>query len=228
MHHPNITNIYGATINDGLPVQLVMELMEGSLKSVINAASTSRLYLTLREQIDISVDCLSGLDYLHNRIPNALVHGDVCLSNVLVTSTMKAKLSDIGQSRFIASLVSINHSNSEHNAHPKMSLSQSPASSSTKAVDIYNLGTALVELFTPTHNLVTDSCVSLNAIERDDLRRLCAQMIADEASDRIDSRTALLVVESTQSGDEYNECPPKRMVKGTIHGGQLMLVDKPW
>ena len=60
-----------------------MELLQASLADVIEAAHVSGTYLTLREQTDISHDCISGLAYLHNLVGakrNPPVCPSICLS----------------------------------------------------------------------------------------------------------------------------------------------------
>ena len=83
LHHPNIAAICGVIQRDA-PLSLIMELLQASLSDVIEEALLSGRYLTLREQTDLSHDCLSGLTYLHDLVGfsvNLLSLSDcVCLS----------------------------------------------------------------------------------------------------------------------------------------------------
>ena len=68
LHHPNIAAICGVIQQRDAPFSLIMELLQASLSDVIEAALLSGRYLTLREQTDVSHDCLSGLTYLHDLV----------------------------------------------------------------------------------------------------------------------------------------------------------------
>ena len=68
LHHPNIAAICGVIQQRDAPFSLIMELLQASLADVIEAAHVSGRYLTLREQTDVSHDCLSGLTYLHDLV----------------------------------------------------------------------------------------------------------------------------------------------------------------
>ena len=68
LHHPNIAAICGVIQQRDAPFSLIMELLQASLADVIEAAHVSGKYLTLREQTDMSHDCLSGLTYLHDLV----------------------------------------------------------------------------------------------------------------------------------------------------------------
>ena len=89
VHHPIVVFICGAIIANEVPLRIVMELLEGSLKDVIKAALKSR-YLSTREQVDIAVGCLCGVIYLH-QMQSALIHGDIRSTNILISKTMKPK-----------------------------------------------------------------------------------------------------------------------------------------
>ena len=85
LHHPNIASICGVIQQRDAPFSLIMELLQASLSDVIEAALLSDRYLTLREQTDLSHDCLSGFTYLHDLVGvsfNLLSLPDcVCLSD---------------------------------------------------------------------------------------------------------------------------------------------------
>ena len=68
LHHPNIASICGIISQRDAPLSLVMELLQASLADVIEAAHVSDTYLTLKEQTDMSRDCLMGLTYLHDLV----------------------------------------------------------------------------------------------------------------------------------------------------------------
>lgn len=69
LHHPHIVVVFGiVSHDDGSLAWLVMELLQGCMTDVRRAAQLSEGSLTLREQVDMSRDCLSGLQYLHQLV----------------------------------------------------------------------------------------------------------------------------------------------------------------
>ena len=76
LHHPHIAAVCGVVRqDDGTPIWLVMELLQGSMCDVMRAARLSGKCLTFREQVDMSRDCLSGLQYLHQLVHQLTVIG---------------------------------------------------------------------------------------------------------------------------------------------------------
>lgn len=91
LHHPNIVQFLGY-IND--PFIIVMEYIP-KLDLMSNIRS-----LTKKEKISITKDILRGLAYIHNRKPHNLIHRDIKPTNILLTNSKVAKISDFGLSKF--------------------------------------------------------------------------------------------------------------------------------
>ena len=51
-------------------------------------------------KINIMLDILRGIAYIHNRKPYSLIHRDIKPSNILITNSNVAKITDFGLSRF--------------------------------------------------------------------------------------------------------------------------------
>ena len=97
LHHPNITQFLGLCFLPGtqLPL-LVMERLETSLDDLIE--HMPNLPLSLKRSILENV--ASGLLYLHKRNP-PVIHRDLTSKNVLLTSSLAAKITDMGNSRIV-------------------------------------------------------------------------------------------------------------------------------
>ena len=97
LHHPNITQFLGLCFLPGtrLPL-LVMERLETNLDDLLE--HMPNLPLCLKRSV--LEDVASGLLYLHNR-PSPVIHRDLTARNVLLTSSLVAKISDMGNSRII-------------------------------------------------------------------------------------------------------------------------------
>ena len=97
LHHPCIVQFLGVWFEQGsrLPV-LVMEYLHTTLSACLER------YGVLPEEISYGILCdvALGLRYLHERSP-PIIHRDLSANNVLLTSNMNAKLSDLGVAKIL-------------------------------------------------------------------------------------------------------------------------------
>ena len=98
VRHPNIVQFLGIHFQDkdNVPI-LVMEYLPTNLTDCIEQ------YGILSKEISFSIlhDVALGLCYLHNHIPNPIVHRDLSSNNILLTINMVAKISDLGVARIV-------------------------------------------------------------------------------------------------------------------------------
>ncbi len=94
LRHPNIITYLGLSFLHGsdLPA-VVMEYMPHSLNQFLKIA----IDIPPSVKHSIAVDIARGVTYLHSRAP-PVVHGKLTASNILLTSALVAKISDIGGS----------------------------------------------------------------------------------------------------------------------------------
>lgn len=97
LDHPNIIQFIGLCFlpESQLPL-LVMERLRTSLDDLLESTHILPLYL----KCSILVDVARGLLYLHDR-PSPVFHRDLTAKNVLLTSSLAAKITDMGNSRII-------------------------------------------------------------------------------------------------------------------------------
>ena len=97
LRHPNITLFLGLCFLPGtqLPL-LVMERLETSLDDLLE--HMPGLPPSLKRSV--LEDVASGLVYLHKNRP-PVIHRDLTTNNILLTSSLVAKISDMGNSRII-------------------------------------------------------------------------------------------------------------------------------
>ena len=97
LKHPNIVQFLGVHFEDGsdLPV-LVMEFLHCTLSECVDR------YGVLPEQVGTGIldDVATGLCYLHGHRPPT-VHRDLSANNVLLSSNMTAKISDLGVAKIL-------------------------------------------------------------------------------------------------------------------------------
>ena len=97
LRHPNITQFLGLCFlpQTQLPL-LVMERLETNLDDLLE--HIPNLPLSLKRSVLEGV--ASGLLYLHSR-PSPVIHRDLTSKNVLLTSSLVAKITDMGNSRIV-------------------------------------------------------------------------------------------------------------------------------
>ncbi len=97
LRHPNITLFLGLCFLEGseLPL-LVMERLEMSVDDLLECTPN----IPLQVKISILTDTGSGLVYLHSRRP-PIIHRDLTARNILLTSSLTAKITDMGNSRMV-------------------------------------------------------------------------------------------------------------------------------
>ena len=224
--HPNIVSLCGVTTKNGVPLRIISELLEGSLSDVIKAALRSQWPLSLRERIDLASGVAAGIAYLHGLGPDGVLHGDIRSSNVVVTSVMEAKICDLGAARFAEVSLSAGPCSPEYVAPERGSENRQR---NTKMADVCSLGVTVVEVMTGEQPVAGDRFGQASNVGHPVVKKMCRQMISVDPSARPRAVDCLAQLEHVQHSDEYNECWPKRMVKGKLHGeDQVSLVMTPW
>ena len=97
MRHPHVVQFLGLCYleESALPV-LVMEKLDQSLDHLLETEPN----LSLNLKLSLLTDVAWGLLYLHTHNP-PVVHRDLSARNVLLTSAMVAKISDLGNARIV-------------------------------------------------------------------------------------------------------------------------------
>ena len=97
LRHPNIVQFLGICfMQDTFLPLLVMEKLEESLHDLLDSVPNIPLILK-RSMLE---DIVRGLHYLHVHDP-IIIHRDLTAKNVLLTSSLVAKISDLGNSRMV-------------------------------------------------------------------------------------------------------------------------------
>ena len=143
VHHPNILLFIGAIMDQECVI--LTELMQASLRAVLEEMETKRLIISCRQVSIIAMDVGKALNCLHLMKPDAIIHRDVSSGNVLLepigVDVWKAKLSDFGSSNFARQVTTAGPGNFTY-AAPE---SSDPELQSPK-MDVFSYGILLLEM----------------------------------------------------------------------------------
>ena len=142
IHHPNVVKLFGH-FEDNTYCYLLMEYIEGGeLFSYIPENGKSKI--SNQKIASIIKDVISAIYYMHHMNP-PIVHRDIKPENILVTSNMRAKLSDFGWSNYIQSG---NKRNSICGSPIYLAPEMITRTGHDEKVDIWSIGVLLFELLT--------------------------------------------------------------------------------
>ncbi|KIJ09453.1 hypothetical protein PAXINDRAFT_172480 [Paxillus involutus ATCC 200175] len=167
LKHENILPLFGVATGFGPFTALVCPWMDnGTLTSYLEH---NREQLSLRDRLELLRDAAAGLCYLHSC---SVVHGDLTGSNVLVSASGRAQLSDFGLSSIMVEFMGTSYLPSSMNATarwvaPEIFTSYNDESLSwvpTEQSDIYSFGSIMLQVCSgevPYANLQRDVQVLL-------------------------------------------------------------------
>ncbi|XP_031572853.1 uncharacterized protein LOC116306870 [Actinia tenebrosa] len=135
--HPCLLQFIGATNDDQSPL-FVTELLETNLRAVLHERPLEPFELTT-----IALDVAKGLNYLHLKRPDPIVHRDISSANVLLWkkgANWRAKVSDYGTANFLQTTMTACPGAVIYSAPEAHTSKQSPK------VDVYSFGVLLCEM----------------------------------------------------------------------------------
>ena len=208
LEHPHIVGFSGAYYDvKGEEPILVMERMKENLRDLLDREGQ----LSLRRQLQISLEIAIGLEFLHSRSP-PVAHRDLNDKNVMLSEEGVVKLGDLGQSRLKENSADY-FSTGQPGAVPFMppeALRDKPHY--TEKIDMFSLGVLMLEISTghyPTVKLFGIGTKSEIVRRKEDLSRL--------ADDHPLKKQILLCLK-----DKYKNRPSAALVRKYIEN-QLLV-----
>ena len=210
LHHPNILQILGYIKE---PFGIVMEYINnGELLDYIN----KNKWLKLKKKIQISIDILRGIAYLHNRKPNILIHRDLKPQNILMTPSGIPKISDFGISRFFENEKKHSYENIEDCLFDKDKTTpvgskrywapeiENGNKNYNNKVDIWSTGVILYELFegeryNPKYGFLWNKTPK-------NIKNIISEMLKIDPSLRLESLELINLFESIQNKNSIFSC----------------------
>jgi len=202
LHHPNIVQFLGY-IDD--PFIIIMEYIPNK-----NLQNNYNL-LTKSLKMSITKDILRGLAYVHNRKPYSVIHRDIKPTNIILTNSKLAKLTDFGLSKFYGitktlSNTSLNKLDSGLNVlyendltngvgtYRYMAPEMKKCLNYTNKVDIFSCGALLYELF-ENKRFVDKNILRWYKSPKKIKHIILNHMLQDNPDDRLDALSILKLLD---------------------------------
>ena len=163
LHHPNIVKMLGVYYpNDQavLPV-LVMELMECTLTTLLDRYHNIPMYVKLSILQDVS----RAICYLHTLNP-PLMHCDLSSNNILLTTSLVAKVYDFGTNKVVSPLSSdrMTPTPGRHHFMPPEALVHDPHYG--LPLDMFSFGCVVCHVISQKWPLPLDRMLARTEVER--------------------------------------------------------------
>ncbi|WCJ22759.1 calmodulin-binding receptor-like cytoplasmic kinase 2 [Euphorbia peplus] len=100
VEHLNLVKLYGFLEQGDERIIVVEYVPNGTLREHLDCVHGTVLNLALR--LDIAIDVAHAVTYLHTYTDHPIIHRDIKSSNILLTETFRAKVTDFGFARLAA------------------------------------------------------------------------------------------------------------------------------
>ena len=179
---------FGITLLHDHQLALVMESLVTSLERLTAEVGTQ---LTLRERVDLSLGCVSAIDYLHHQL--GVFHGFLTCSNIFCTSLLTAKVLDPVAAKLITgddvtSYVAMNS-------------------------DLVQVGHVLLKLFGVLSKTDSRTIGSGEFGIQPSLYSIMENLIMEKMGSLSTAGDMVSVLISMRETDQYRQCPLKRMYR---------------
>jgi serine/threonine-protein kinase len=139
--HPNIVTVYDFG-QDGERIFIAMEHVQGTdLKTLLRRRGS----MPIEEAVGLVIQACAGVGYAHRA---GLVHCDLKPHNILVTSDGRAKITDFGIARALATIHPEEVSDIVWGSPQYFAPEQAAGGAPSPASDVYSLGIVLFEVLT--------------------------------------------------------------------------------
>ena len=205
--HPNIVQLFGVHFcrAQELPV-LVMELMDTSLHSCLE--EYHNIPSGVKNQI--LLDVALGLLHLHMQLA---IHRDLTASNVLLTSAMRAKISDLG----MAKVLDVGTQDQVLTTTPGNMVAMPPEACTIKPVysfklDIFSYGALIVHVLTQEHPVPSHALYKPDPSQPTGQRTLTAIERREQYIKKLDKGSRLYSLAITCLSDDQDQRPSTSML----------------
>ncbi|KAI8552724.1 hypothetical protein RHMOL_Rhmol06G0289200 [Rhododendron molle] len=184
LHHRNLVNLVGYCAEKGQHMLIYVYMSNGSLASHLYGENHEPLSWGLRVQI--ALDVARGLEYLHDGAIPPVIHRDIKSSNILLDTSMRARVADFGLSR--EEMVD-KHASNIQGTFGYLDPEYISTRTFTKKSDVYSFGVFLFELIAgrnPQQGLM--EYVELAAMNTEGKKVVCEEIVDSHLEGKFDEQ----------------------------------------
>ncbi|XP_058219957.1 calcium/calmodulin-regulated receptor-like kinase 1 [Rhododendron vialii] len=184
LHHRNLVNLVGYCAEKGQHMLIYVYMSNGSLASHLYGENHEPLSWGLRVQI--ALDVARGLEYLHDGAIPPVIHRDIKSSNILLDTSMRARVADFGLSR--EEMVD-KHASNVRGTFGYLDPEYISTRTFTKKSDVYSFGVFLFELIAgrnPQQGLM--EYVELAAMNTEGKKVVCEEIVDSHLEGKFDEQ----------------------------------------
>jgi tRNA A-37 threonylcarbamoyl transferase component Bud32 len=143
LRHPNIVEVYDASVADGVYYLAIEYLPGGTLQQQLTSLHNANLIMPVDQALQITRQVASALDYIHSK---GLVHRDIKPSNILLAQDGRYVLADFGIVYDESATTKLTRNLTTMGTPEYMSPEQAQGLKIDGRSDIYSLGIVLYEM----------------------------------------------------------------------------------
>lgn len=147
-------------------------------------------FLEFGSRLDIAIDVAHGVNYLHKYSDHPIIHRDIKSSNILLTSSLRAKVADFGFARLGAANFASHVSTQVKGTAGYLDPEYLKTCTLTDRSDVYSFGVLLVELVSGRRPIEAKREMKERLTARWAMHRLVEGRAAEEVLDPCLLRTA--------------------------------------
>ncbi|XP_073293963.1 calcium/calmodulin-regulated receptor-like kinase 2 isoform X2 [Primulina huaijiensis] len=178
LHHRNLVNLVGYCVDKGEHMLVYEYMSNGSLENLIYGED--KRVLSWDDRLQVALDVSHGIEYLHDGAVPPVIHRDLKSANILLDSSMRAKVADFGLSK---EETYDGHNSGLKGTYGYIDPMYISTNKFTTKSDVYSFGVILFELITAIHphqNLM--EYINLAAMSSDGVDEIIDANITDSCN----------------------------------------------
>ncbi|KAJ3690431.1 hypothetical protein LUZ61_019595 [Rhynchospora tenuis] len=147
IEHLNLVKFYGYLEHEGEHLSVVEYVPNGTLREHLDCRSGKMLDFSAR--LDIAIDVGHAITYLHTYSDTPVIHRDIKSTNILLTDSLRAKVTDFGFAKLAPTEEGVTHISTQvRGTAGYLDPEYLGTFQLTEKSDVYSFGVLLVELVT--------------------------------------------------------------------------------